>query len=49
MIEISYRGSDRIMKNMRWIHNDERHFKKLLPSFVIFAIDNVGIDGSNKQ
>lgn len=49
MIEISYRGSDRIMKNMRWIHNDERQFKKLLPSFVIFAIDNVGIDGSNEQ
>lgn len=24
-------------------------FKKLLPSFVIFTIDNAGIDGSNEQ
>lgn len=24
-------------------------FKKLLPSFVIFAIDNAGIDGSDKH
>lgn len=24
-------------------------FKKLLPSFVIFAIDNAGIDGSDEQ